>query len=273
MPRKRKAVVHIEDDTDGDDRLDHVQPELGKSVEQPIQTETLDSPLPDTHDAEVAALIEAFANAETDEEEEEAEVEAKLNSLDEGLGKVVAEYDMYINNPGKRLMLLQYPNRDPGQSYSDRMGQKPLELRIKPKSGLVEVDIPLSVHSHFDKQKSIQFGQAMRKSRTLQDGGSYGLYGGLKPGGGGSGRGRSRTDDQELEDPSQETLMKDFEDANQNGYVMNKLVLGGHIVPWKDGDPIYMIGVFKGSKCLFMPASFGAVECPNIELDRKCLFE
>lgn len=254
MPRKRKPTVNAEDDstenTAGADRQEHAPSVVGTSVERALETERLLSPLPEDHHARVAVLMEALANAAADEDEEEAEAEADSKSFDHGLGNVVAEYNMYINNPGKRLMLLQYPNRDPGQSYSDKTGQKPLELRIKPKSGLVEVDIPLSVHAHFDKNKSLQFGEAMRKSRTLQDGGSYGLYGGLKAGVGGPSRGRSRTDEQEFEEPALEPSLMDFDDANQRGYVMNKLVLGGHIVPWKDGDPIYMIGVFKGSRQL-----------------------
>ena len=250
MPRKRKTAVHVEDDsienTARAEREDH-----GHSlvVKQPIETGLL-PPLPETHEvgveAEVTALLEACANAETDEEVDEAGADSK--SFDDGLGKVVAEYNMYINNPGKRLMLLQYPNRDPGQSYSDKTGQKPLELRIKPKSGLVEVDIPMMIHANFDKNKSLRFGEAMRKSRTLQDGGSYGLYGGLKSGMGGPLRARSRSNEQELDEPSHDISLRDFDDANQKGYALNKLVLGGHIAPWKEGDPIYMIGVFKGSK-------------------------
>lgn len=168
---------------------------------------------------------------------------------DDGLGKLVGEYDMYMNQPEKRLMLLQYPNRDIGQPYSDRIGLKPLELRIKPKCGLVEVDIPMVLHSNFDRNKGIQYGQAMRNSRILQEGGSYGLGGGLRAG---LIAARLRLTNQEhnmtSEEPSHETLLENFEDANNKGHVMNKLTLGGRIVPWEDGNPIYFLGVFKGSE-------------------------
>jgi hypothetical protein len=169
--------------------------------------------------------------------------------IDDQLGELVAEYDMYINQPQKRLMLLQYPNRDIGQPYSDRTGLKPLEIRIKPKCGVVEVDVPMMVHSNFDKEKGIQYGQAMRKSRVLQEGSSYGLTGGLRAGASGA-RLRPSNQEQTLasEDPSHEVLLHNFEDANNKGHVMNKLTLGGRIVPWEDGDPIYMLGVFKRSK-------------------------
>lgn len=168
---------------------------------------------------------------------------------DESLGKLVGEYDLYTNQSEKRLMLLQYPNRDVGQPYSDRIGLKPLELRIKPKCGVVEVDVPMIVHFNFDKEKGIQYGQALRKSRVLQEGSSYGLTGGLRSGVSAT---RLRSSNQEEnptpDEPSSEALLENFEDANNKGHVMNKLTLGGRIVPWKDGDPIYLLGVFKGSE-------------------------
>lgn len=212
-------------------------------TEKSLETEGL-SPMSANHEAERSASME---NAEADDHEDDG-----ADPSSDGLGQVVAEYDMYLNKPGKRIMLLQYPNRDPGQSYSDKTGQKPLELRIKPKCGLVEVDVPLSIHANFDKQKGIHYGEAMRKSRTLQEGGSYGLSGGLRTGIGPTGprRNRSRIDEQAsmVEEPSPEDLIDNFEDANEKGHVMNKIILGGRIIPWKDGDPIYMVGVFRGSK-------------------------
>lgn len=225
-------------------RQDAVPVVTAKSAE----TERLSTPSFANHEAEMSSLMDAFPGGEADDDEENG-----AKSSYDGLGQVVAEYDMYLNKPGKRLMLLQYPNRDPGQSYSDKMGQKPLELRIKPKCGLVEVDIPLSIYTNFDKQKGIQYGEAMRKSRTLQEGGSYGLSGGLRAGIGPTGgprRSRSRIDEQAsgVEEPSPEDLLESFEDSNVKGHVMNKIVLGGRIVPWKDGDPIYMVGVFRGSE-------------------------
>lgn len=168
---------------------------------------------------------------------------------DEGLGNLVGEYNMYINQSEKRLMLLQYPNRDVGQPYSDRIGLRPLELRIKPKSGVVEVDVPMMVHSNFDKEKGIQYGQAMRNSRISQEGSSYRLTKGFRPGAPGA-RLRQLNQDEDFtsEEPSHEALLHNFEDANNKGHVMNKLTLGGRIVPWEDGDPIYLLGVFKGSE-------------------------
>lgn len=174
-----------------------------------------------------------------------------FDPVDSALGSLVAEYDMFLNNPGKHLMLLQYPNRDPGQPYSERTYSRPLALRVKPKCGIVEVDVPITTQSYFDKEKGISYGEAIRKSRILQEGGSYGLTGGLRAGVGGGMRFRlpvSSDVASNMEEPSLETLLDNFEEASKKGHVMNKLTLGGQIVFWKNGDPIYMIGVFKGSK-------------------------
>ena len=167
---------------------------------------------------------------------------------DVGADEVVAEYEIYINIPTKKIMILQYPNRHPGQPYSEKSGQKPLELRIKPKCGLVEVDIPMDVHSHFDKEKGIIYGEATRRSRVLQEGGSYGMAGGLgigaKPRPTASGNQTST-----VNEPTHESLLANFDDANNKGHVMNKITLGGQIVPFKPGnDPNYFIGVFRVSE-------------------------
>ncbi len=162
--------------------------------------------------------------------------------------EVVAEYDIYINVPTKKILVLQYPNRDPGQQYCEATGQKPLELRIKPKCGLVEVDIPMDVHNNFDIEKGVIYGEAMRKSRVLQEGGSYGMAGGLgigsKPRSTASGNQTSA-----IEEPTHEFLLENFDDANNKGHVMNKITLGGQVVPFKPGnDPNYHIGIFEGSE-------------------------
>ena len=165
---------------------------------------------------------------------------------DNKLGRILKRYRLFINPTKMRTMLVQYPNRELGQEYREANGQKPLELRIKPKCGVVEVDIPLNIHVNFDKAKGIEYGEAMRASRHLQQGGSYGLAGGL-----GVGPKLSAKDVRRApmpEGPSKEKLLDNFDDANNKGHVMNKITLGGRIVPIKDGNPIYMYATFKGGK-------------------------
>lgn len=174
----------------------------------------------------------------------EADLKSKLQEHHE-LGPVLKEYKLYINSQPKiRTMLIQYPNAQ--EVYRASNGQKPVEIRIKLKCGLVEIDIPLNVHSdHYDKEKGVQYGQALRNSRLLQQGGSYGLAGGL-----GIGSKTTKEDRQAAapEGPSVEKLLENFDDANNKGYVMDKITLGGQIVPYQDGDPIYMVATFSGGK-------------------------
>ncbi|KAL9128689.1 MAG: hypothetical protein Q9217_002682 [Psora testacea] len=161
-------------------------------------------------------------------------------------GNIKEKYNLYVNPSTKRILLLQYPNREPQEIYCDATGQKPLEVRIKPKCGIVEVDVPMSTETNFDKEKGVDFGSALRKSQSLQNGGSYGLPGGL-----GIGPNKAiRIDENAIPDgPPRERLLENFDDSNNKGHVMNKITLGGRIVPFKDGDPMYMIATFSDTRC------------------------
>lgn len=163
-------------------------------------------------------------------------------------GKPVArQYKLYEVPFTKHIILFQFPNRGRNQPYNDANHQKPLELRIKPKCGLVEMDIPINVHANFDKEKGILYGEAMRKSQVLQEGGSYGPAGGLGVGGSSRpARGDNHTSGND--EYAVDALLENFEDANNKGHVMNKITLAGQIVPFKVGDPLYFIGAFRGGE-------------------------
>lgn len=142
-------------------------------------------------------------------------------------------------------MILQYPNRDRKQPYHAETGQKPIRLRMKPKCGLVEVDVPLVVERHYDQVKGAQYEEAMRKSRVMQHGGSYGLAGGL----GVNGALRPTRDavyssvSEAIDKPKAEGSV-----GSINGEpVMSKITLGGRIVKPQNGKPNYYLGVFKNS--------------------------
>jgi DNA-directed RNA polymerase-3 subunit RPC5 len=181
---------------------------------------------------------------------------------------VVAEYDVYVNNQVKgHLHLLQYVNRDSSQPYSEAGDASPLEVRFKPKAGLVEADIPLNVHSNFDREKGIHWGEAMRKSRLEKGGDSYGLAGGFGIGSTSGGRssgvstaakaaGRSNGG----EDISQEALLANFDDAINKGRVLDKQTLGGITNSKVSIQPSYYIGVFRNS---MNPSSLAATPQQN----------
>ena len=167
--------------------------------------------------------------------------------LDEDLGPVKEQYSLMINpQPQKIILLLKYPNRKPWELYSEDCGKKPLELRIKPKCGLVEVDVPIDIHYRYDREKGLEFGAALRKKSIKGDSNLfYGLSSGLDAA-------TSKKDEDDpamLEEPSREKLLEDFDEANSKGYLMNKITLGGRIEPFKDGDPIYMLATFDEGKC------------------------
>ena len=286
MPRNKKRSAAVEESsnqavrTDSRAQNEQLPPEEVTSIEGPAPHQP-DSQLPKASFHAIKERLRAVRNRHTEIEAEPAllpndevketyrEIWQRMGfysnhpnynttAIDEAyiksmmgkshkLGKVVAKYRLFINKPtGKRAMLIQYPNRDVGQEYRAAFGNKPLEIRIKPKCGLVEVDISMEIHINYDREKGVEYGQAMRKSRLLQEGGSYSLGGGL-----GIGPKPTPKDDRRApppEGPSHDKLLENFEDANNKGHVMNKITLGGQIYPFKNGDPIYMAATFQEGK-------------------------
>ena len=175
---------------------------------------------------------------------------------------VVRDWDMYMNVcPDKHVMVLRYPEKWPGQLYSAKSGQKPLEMRIKPIHKLVEVDIPVDPYNaSFDRVRGIAYGQAMRESAILKElGGSHGVAGGFGLGGSTRARGKVRAEPSvDAKDPTIEALLQDYENAVKNGHVMNKMTLGGHINVWDETCPNMFVGAFRGREYLSQFA-FGRV--------------
>ena len=184
---------------------------------------------------------------------------------------VIAEYEVFVNQQLKgQIHLLQYVNRDGNQPYSEAGNAKPLEIRFKPKAGLVETDIPMNVHSNYDREKGIHWGEAMRKSRLEKGGDSFGLAGGFGIGSASGGRatgpgvaaraaGKSNGGD----DITQEALFTNFDDAINKGRVLFKQTLGG-ITNSKDSiQPNYYIGAFRNSMSLHLLPSNGRTTDPS----------
>lgn len=175
---------------------------------------------------------------------------------------VVAEYDVFITpEMAEQVYLLQYPNRDRGLPYNDGTRMKPLEMRIKPKAGFIELDVPMHVHTNFDKRKGITWGEAVREAKD-KGSASFGLSSGF-----GIEHGRIRAPNRGLQgsrsDPSAhqedhdvvEDLLMSFEDANEKGHVLNKQTLGGQILKEEAGKPLYMLGAFCQSMACVNPVT------------------
>lgn len=216
----------------------------------------------------------------------------------EELGQAIEKYGLIVNsNPKKHVLLLQYPDRLGFEMYCTASGQKPLELRIKPKCGLVEVDIPISMDKHYNRSKGRKFGGAIHHHKTQQDNAtrqstlpkrkSYGPASAHVgpdvvmadiPSEGDEGsemdamaptddasddeeplgaRSRRRRDRAPRESERQDELLPTedhFGGEMINGddfggnHFMDKFTLGGRIVPFEAGNPIYMIATFQAGR-------------------------
>lgn len=152
---------------------------------------------------------------------------------------------VYMVDPSHRLLILRFPNRRPDQEFADVNRNKPLELRIKPKYGFVELDVPITFMSDRDAFKAHNIQQAMMRSAIIQKGGSYGMAGGFgvneEPASTKKGKAKAKesapTEDITPPDPEQ---LGDWE--------FNKITLSGMIQRYDDTKPRLMAGVFKESQ-------------------------
>ena len=170
--------------------------------------------------------------------------------LEDDPDPIVSSYNIYVKprfKDGKKVYILQFPNRDSKQAYSIANSSLPLELRLKEKSGLLEIDVPIDTFRNYDREKGVKWGEAVRKSDQLKgaDGGSLGLAGGFGIGGGQSARPRSARQGTEDEGITQEALMRDFAASVAQGRVLRKQTLGGQAMPKDSTTPQYMIGSFR----------------------------
>lgn len=158
---------------------------------------------------------------------------------------IKASYDVYIKpsmSDGRQIYILQFPNRE--QPYNKKNHSQPLNLRVKPEAGMVELDVPVDAWRNYDRGKGLKWGEAMKKSNMVQGGRTHGLPGGFSIGGtqpAGRGRGRGEAD----EDIDQERMLADYAGAVRREDVLTKQTLGGQTVLNEDTTPQYMIGTFR----------------------------
>ncbi|EAS34916.3 uncharacterized protein CIMG_00270 [Coccidioides immitis RS] len=171
---------------------------------------------------------------------------------------VIASYDIFITDAQVRRFLLQYPDRSSTQPYSDLTLQKPTELRLKPKTGLVEVDIPINTRVNYDERKGLRYGNALKKSRIIQEGGTHGIAGGFNTGGVVTGKTKLEGDSvaKDYWDDEDGGGYRDLEDEElKAGHIMTTQTLGGRIKEAIEGDPVYMLGAFKDNELHLAPLS------------------
>lgn len=161
---------------------------------------------------------------------------------------VIAEYNVFITpRQLEQIYLLQYPNRNRSQAYNERNGARPVDFRLKPQAGFMEMDIGMNPSANFNKFQSLVWGEAMRKSKANGGSATFGAAAGFAPTKGGKGRGK-----QENGEMSVDQGLARFQEAVNRDAVFQKQTLGGQILQDEVGNPNYMLGAFRGGKSFFL---------------------
>ena len=160
------------------------------------------------------------------------------------------KYALHSNASSKRVLLLQYPERKSRALYCAENNQQPVEIRMKPKTGVIEVDIPLDITTHYSKTRGVEFGGPLRRSKVSHQNGAHGIAGGLDTA---PPRPSFRGNDALMTDLPPSEVLDNFEESVSEGRVLDRFTLGGRIEPFKDGDPIHIIATFSGCKIAPLP--------------------
>ncbi|EMC91727.1 hypothetical protein BAUCODRAFT_152115 [Baudoinia panamericana UAMH 10762] len=163
---------------------------------------------------------------------------------------VTAEYDVYLTpSQAEQILLLQYPNRTRNRPYNVRHGARPQNIRIKPDSGYLEVDVNLNTTFNFNKFKGLQWGDTLNTARDVQNAqATYGPAAGFsnaKPRSAGRILNKNWTD-RELQ---YENDLTRFGELEAESKVLKTQTLGGQIIRHsaaeEAGKPHYFVGAFR----------------------------
>ncbi|ANB10937.1 Rpc37p [Sugiyamaella lignohabitans] len=109
----------------------------------------------------------AVAESDVDMKDEEDPVsEAKQDAgLDDEDDPVVREFPVYSSQVlGKKLHILQYPTRSALRPLVAAQGTGIINSRLKPKSGIIEVDIPIDTSKFYDAEKGDRWNKVDRQT-------------------------------------------------------------------------------------------------------------
>src|SRR5262249_54847798 len=88
---------------------------------------------------------------------------------------VIRTYDIFMTSElAKQLYLFQYPVRSVNKPYIKAHNTCPIEARMKPNSGLLEMDVPIPTGANFDEEKGKIWGEVLRKAKVVSGGGLAG---------------------------------------------------------------------------------------------------
>ncbi|KAM7182782.1 Sin-like protein conserved region domain containing protein [Rhypophila sp. PSN 637] len=174
-----------------------------------------------------------------------------VDTAEEDDDPIVATYSVFVKPPlpqNKKLVVFNYMNKtapDPSQLEKPTI----LGLRVKPETGIYEVDIPIDTSVNYDKNKGIAYGAALAKSKEDKKDGSLGLAGGFgvgapaAPRGGGRG-GNNAADEAPLA----------WGEALRTGKALTTQTLSGGRKAGRE-NVRYMLGVVQGKNIHLTPAS------------------
>lgn len=171
---------------------------------------------------------------------------------------IKATYDVFIKpqlSDGRQVYILQFPNRSQEENYSKANKVAPLELRIKPKVGMVELDVPLDNYRNYDVDKGIKWGGALKASKAAKGGGSHGLAGGFGIGGVLQPAKRSERVARLPFDVEKQRIIDDYAGAVTRHDVLTEQTLGGHTVLAEDTTPQYFVGAFRRGQLHLTPVN------------------
>jgi DNA-directed RNA polymerase III subunit RPC5 len=156
---------------------------------------------------------------------------------------IIYSYNILMNPslpPGRRLLVLQYPNKMDEPQQQGRNRHTPTEMRLKARSGMVELDMPIDTANTYDKEKGMKWGRTLKASVAAKNGGSHGLAGGF-----GVGAPPPRPKKRGEGDFDDDTYLE-WPEAVRLDRVLRTQTLGGQIPDTREVQ--YMVGIFQGSK-------------------------
>ncbi|KAH8149296.1 uncharacterized protein LAJ45_06836 [Morchella importuna] len=227
----------LDDDSDDD-----------SSLESPVRTEIAPGlPLPPPPaPAPAPAPPAQFTLSDDDGDSSSDSADAGEDDDD----PVVCSYNIQITSPvAPDLYVFQYPVRSRQKPYTKAESSCPVEARFKPRSGLVEVDVPVNVHVNYDEEKGKVWGDVLKRAGGREAGGKSSL---AAAGVGGANK-RRRLDEDEDEEGAEEEVdigAMDFAEALKRGRVLDRQTLGSRI---QADNTKYMVGVFKNDQLYLTP--------------------
>ncbi|KAK6211801.1 hypothetical protein LQW54_005660 [Pestalotiopsis sp. IQ-011] len=174
------------------------------------------------------------------------------NDSSDDADPIVSSYAVFSNQPPtntRKILILQHPNK---QGPTREAFQTLSEVRVKPSSGMIEVDVPLSYHDgSYDREKGMRWGQSLARSMGQKNGGSHGLAGGF-----GVGVPAPRAGGRARKDEDRDTY--DWTEAVRRDQVLRTQTLGGQYAgrnaDFGDSECRWMVGVFRGGNLHLTPA-------------------